>query len=88
MAKKVTQDDILEFNTLYLELGTYAAVARKTGFSAGTVKRYIIENFAPPAPQQKWNGELRPVGSFSIEKYPLTESEKADLEELRKEISI
>ena len=86
--KRVTNEDILLMNQLYFENHNYSETARKTGFSAGTVKRYIIENFTPPAPQQKWNGELRPAGSFSIEKYSLTESEKADLEELRKEISI
>jgi len=88
MANKVTQDDILQFNLLYLELGSYAAVARKTGFSAGTVKKYIVENFTPPAPQQKWSGELREPGSFTIEKEGLSKEELLQLEELRKEISI
>ena len=88
MAKKVTQDDILQMNLLYLELGTYAAVARKTGFSAGTVKKYIAENFTPPAPQQKWSGELREPGTFIIEKEGLSSEEFLALDELRKEISI
>lgn len=45
--KLVTQDDIKEINKLYAELKTYAAVARKTGFSPSTVKKYIIEGYTP-----------------------------------------
>lgn len=46
--KYVTQIDIKEMNQLYLELGTYAAVARATGFSPSTVKKYIIPGYTPP----------------------------------------
>ena len=45
MAGKVTQKDIERINDLYLELGTYAAVAREVGFSASTVKRYVIPGY-------------------------------------------
>lgn len=41
----VTQNDIKEMNRLYLELKTYAAVARATGFSPSTVKRYIVNDY-------------------------------------------
>lgn len=43
--KVVTNDDIKEMNRLYKELKTYAAVARKTGFSPSTVKKYIIPDY-------------------------------------------
>lgn len=43
--KVVTQADIRKINRLYLELGTYAAVARETGFSPTTIKKYIIPDF-------------------------------------------
>lgn len=43
--KVVTYSDIKEMNRLYLELKTYAAVARKTGFAPSTVKKYIDPNF-------------------------------------------
>ena len=88
MAKKVTQDDILQMNLLYFENHNYSETARKTGFSAGTVKKYITENFTPPAPQQKWSGELREPGTFAIEKEGLSSEELLALDELRKEISI
>ena len=88
MANKVTPDDILQMNTLYLELKTYAAVARKTGFSAGTVKKYIIPNFAPATENTKWNGILLPVGTFVISNEDLSELETEVLNQLRKEIEI
>ena len=43
--KRVTQDEIVTMNELYLEKGTYAAVAREVGFSPSTVKKYIISNY-------------------------------------------
>ena len=43
MAKKVQPDDIQKMLELYQSLGTYAAVAREVGFSASTVRKYILE---------------------------------------------
>lgn len=43
--KVVTNNDIKEMNRLYLELKTYAAVARATGFSPSTVKKYIVKDY-------------------------------------------
>lgn len=88
MANKVTPDDILQMNILYLELKTYAAVARKTGFSAGTIKKYIIPNFTPAVEETKWEGKLLPIGSFLIGREDLSELEISQLDILRKEIRI
>ena len=88
MANKVTPDDILQMNSLYLELKTYAAVARKTGFSAGTVKKYIIPNFTLAAEETKWDGMLLPVGTFIISNEDFSELEISQLDLLRKEIRI
>lgn len=43
MAKRLTEEDILRIKELYSKLGTYAAVARETGFSPSTVKKYAVE---------------------------------------------
>lgn len=43
--KIITQADIKQINKLYLELGTYAAVSRATGFSPGTVKKYVVPGY-------------------------------------------
>ena len=47
MASKVTNEDIVRINELYYKYKTYAEVARQTGFSAGTVKKYVIANWQP-----------------------------------------
>ncbi len=41
----ITQKEIREINRLYAELKTYAAVARATGFSPATVKKYVIKDW-------------------------------------------
>ncbi len=45
MANKVTENDIIRMNELYLEHKTYAAVSRIVGFSASTVKKYIQKDY-------------------------------------------
>ena len=56
---RVSPDDIINFNNLYLKYRTYAGVARETGFSASTVKKYIIPGYEPaPATKiKKFEGE-------------------------------
>lgn len=41
MAKRVTPAEIIEMNRLYNELNNFAEVARRTGFSASTIRRYV-----------------------------------------------
>ena len=45
--KIVTQADKKLINELYLKLKTYAAVARETGFSPATVKKYVDKDYKP-----------------------------------------
>lgn len=40
---RVTDEDKILINQIYLEVGTYAETARRTGFSASTVRKYILE---------------------------------------------
>ena len=47
MAKRVTNEDILKFNEIYYRVKNYAQVARETGFSASTVRKYINKNWEP-----------------------------------------
>ena len=91
MAKKVTQEDIEKMNKLYYELHTYSAVAREVGFSAATVKRYIVEGYIPVNKENiiKWNGVLAAAGTYQINKsMQWTEEELAKIDDLRKEIEI
>lgn len=99
MARKVTIDDIKQFNELYYELKSYAEVARRTGWSASTVSKYIDKNYKPVAEENirrfNMNTDM-PV--FSTEKFEgvenlgdlcvLSEEEKIELIELWKEVEI
>ena len=49
MANKVTSDDILRINEIYYKTKVYAETARQTGFSASTVKKYVIPGWEPVA---------------------------------------
>ena len=92
MANKVTQQDIIKFNELYLQYKTYAAVARETGFSATTVKKYIIDNFSA-VPTTKFEGNTQ-LKSCIFKGYSwdtlleLSDKEKEEMEILRKEVNL
>ena len=45
---KVTPQDIQIFNEKYYACHNYAQVARETGFSASTVRKYVQKDWAPP----------------------------------------
>lgn len=45
MAKRVTEDDIIAMNEAYLLCGTYSGVAKALGWSASTVRKYIIDGY-------------------------------------------
>lgn len=62
MANKITQEQILEMNKLYLQHKTYAAVARIIGCAPSTVKKYIIPDFVPE--------EERKIKRFTHEQLP------------------
>ena len=48
MARKVTTDDIKQFNELYYKYKSYAEVARITGWSSSTVSKYVDKNYLNP----------------------------------------
>ena len=94
--KVVTQNDIKEMNRLYLELKTYAAVSRATGFSPSTVKKYIIDGFSMVDETQvkRFNEPLPDLntkifrgddwGALCI----LSEDEQKEIEDLWKEMEV
>jgi hypothetical protein len=55
MASQITQDQIIEINELYLQIGTYAGVSRVMGGrpAPSTVKKYIIPNYVSRENQKK-----------------------------------
>lgn len=97
MARKVTNEDIIAMNELYAKYGTYAEVARQTGWSASTVRKYIST-----APAAKIVIEIVPFDISHIKKFDTsrfdienwgdlllhTEEEKREIQELWKELRI
>ena len=47
MASKVTADNIIDFNKRYYACHNYSQVARETGFSTSTIRKYIDKNWKP-----------------------------------------
>jgi hypothetical protein len=98
MARKVTTDDIKQFNELYYKYKSYAEVARQTGWSASTVSKYIDKSYAPVDPSSVIRFELKDMPEFSIALFGgidnygdlcvLTDDEEKEVEELWKEIQI
>ena len=87
MAKRVTQEDIININELYLKLKTKSAVARETGFSVSTVSKYIIADYKPAAAieRKKFTGELPEFDEsiFKIEDWtPLLNISDTEMDEI------
>ena len=98
MAKRVTTDDILIFNKIYYKTKNYTQVARETGFSASTVKKYIDKNWKPVAAENVIKFELKQIPEFdgsifkNINNYGelcvLTDQEKEEMKELWRELAV
>lgn len=100
MASKVTIEDILRINELYYKHKVYAEVARQTGFSASTVKKYVIKDWAPAISESIAKFDLTQLPDFfevaeifgAITNYGdlcvLSNTEKEEIKELWKELSI
>lgn len=98
MATKVTNEDIIRMNEIYYKVHTYAETARQTGFSASTVKKYIIPNWQPVEQQNIVRFEWSEIPDFDDEIFKdvdnygdlcvLTEREQHEIKELWRELSI
>ena len=75
---KVTEEEKIQMNKLYLVYGTYSAVAKEVGRAPSTVKRYIDPNFKlneEPLEEKtiNWDSLLRApalnLESFKPERY-------------------
>ncbi len=59
--KRVTQEDIILMNEAYLACGTLSGAAKATGWSASTVKKYLIPDFKSEQKVEAANIELPPI---------------------------
>jgi hypothetical protein len=100
MATKVTNEDILRINELYYKHKIYAEVARQTGFSASTVKKYVIKDWQPVNRENISRFEMSNLVDFEKiaptfyhkenlgELCVLTEREQQEIRELWKELPV
>lgn len=95
----ITQEMVKQINELYLQIGTYAGVARKIGIAPTTVKKYVVPNYTAENTIQKKVFDKNKV-SKDIDFSPfmnkedwgdlcaLSEQEKEEVKELWKELSM
>lgn len=92
--KRVGPDDIIKINEAYLACGTYSGAAAATGWSASTVKKYIISDYKSEQKVEVVDIELPPIEEIA-EKLPpwyditcLTPEEEKEIKQLWKEMVI
>lgn len=102
MANKITQEQIIRLNELYLKIGTYSGVSRAMGGSPSptTVKKYIIPNYVPQEKLEVKKFDRKLVPSFEdvlnmfkgLDNYgelcTLSEIEEIEIEELWEELLV
>ena len=98
MANRVTSEDILRMNEIYYKTRVFAEVARQTGFSASTVRKYVDVNWKPVINENIIKFDMNDLPEFDttcfkgIENYGdlcvLTEREQDEMKELWLEMVI
>lgn len=92
--KRVTQDDIIAMNEAYLACGTYSGAAKATGWSASTVKKYIIDGYKSEQKVEAVDIELLPIEEIADRLPPwyditcLTPEEEKEIKQLWGEMLI
>ena len=95
----VTQEMVKEINELYLQIGTYAGVARKIGIAPTTVKKYVVPHYiAESTIQMKVFDKSKVPKDIDFSPFMnkedwgdlciLSEQEKEEVKELWKELSM
>lgn len=95
---KVTQNDIINFNELYYKCKNAAQVSRETGFSASTVRKYLIKDYMPQEQIKKIKFDINllqerfDASVFACENWgelcALSDEEKTQLKDFQKELII
>lgn len=96
--KRVTADDILKFNNLYFQFKNFAEVARQTGFSASTVRKYVDVNWKPVVSESIIKFDMNDLPEFDTTCFKhvgdygaiciLDDEEIAQIHELWKELAV
>lgn len=98
MANRVTSEDILRMNEIYYKTRVFAEVARQTGFSASTVRKYVDVNWKPVENENIIKFDMNDLPEFDttcfkgVENYGdlcvLTEREQDEMKELWGELAV
>ena len=98
MARKVTNEDIKLMNEIYYRTKSYAETARQTGWSAGTVSKYVDKNYTPIIEAEVKRFLMADLPEFSTSAFEgvenwgtlcvMTEEEEDELFELWKELAV
>lgn len=99
MTRKVTVDDIRKINDIYYECHNYAETARRTGWSAATVRSYVDKNYNPVTEDKihRFNMDTE-APDFNIDKFKdldnygelcvLSDEEYEEIKQLWEEIPV
>lgn len=97
---RVTSEDILRMNELYYKTHVFAEVARQTGFSASTVRKYVDVNWKPVVSEEIITFKMEDIPDFKeaarcfrgVDNYGdlcvLSEQEREEIKELWKELAV
>ena len=92
--KRVGPDDIIKINEAYLACGTYSGAAAATGWSASTVRKYVISDYKSEQKVEVTDIELPPIEEI-VDRLPpwynitcLTPEEEKEIKMLWKEMLI
>ena len=98
MANRVTSEDILRMNEIYYKTHVFAEVARQTGFSASTVRKYVDTKWKPIELENIIRFDMTQLPEFNISIFKgiqnfgdlcvLTEREQQEIKEFWKELSV
>ena len=100
MANRVTSEDILRMNEIYYKTRVFAEVARQTGFSASTVRKYVDTKWTPVVSENVITFNMKDIPDFKeavkcfrgVDNYGdlcvLTEQEREEIKELWKELAV
>lgn len=92
--KRVGPDDIIKINEAYLACGTYSGAAAATGWSASTVRKYVISDYKSEQKVEVTDIELPPIEEIADRLPPwynitcLTSEEEKEIKMLWKEMLI
>ena len=97
---RVTSEDILRMNEIYYKTRVFAEVARQTGFSASTVRKYVDTKWTPVVTEDIIIFSMKDIPDFKeavkcfrgVDNYGdlcvLTEQEREEIKELWKELAV